>query len=126
MRILRLNHLAFAFLFAVLVTLGCNKTQAPPEPLALEQLPTAIDQAFAKAKPDLKAQADKIVAAVKSQDYGTAYTDLQNLSVAEGLSKEQINTATRSVITVYNLLQEAQAKGDAKADTAIKNYMKTK
>jgi hypothetical protein len=34
--------------------LGCNKRVAPPTPLPIEQLPSALQKAFSKAKPDVK------------------------------------------------------------------------
>lgn len=117
----KLNFFA-ALLMAVAVVLGCSKNVPPPEPIPLDQLPAAMDKAFAPAKGEAKEIADQVVAALNAKDYAKAATGLQKLTVLSGLSKEQVSTAARGVLTVNQALQEAQSKGDQKAVQTLKSY----
>ena len=113
-----------AFLLQVLwlCAAGCSKNTAPPPPLPVDQLPAALEKAFAKAKPDPKELANQIVASLQAQDYARAYTQLQNLLGKPGLTKEQISVTTRGSLSVNTLLQAAQASGDTKAAATLKAY----
>lgn len=111
-----------ALLFAVIAVVGCSRNAPPPEPIALDQLPAAMEKAFASAKGEAKEVADQVVAAVNAKDFAKAAAGLQKLTVLNGLSKEQVNTAARSVLSVNQALQEAQSKGDQKAVQTLKSY----
>ena len=123
---MRLAHLMRGVLLLQLLwlgTAGCSKTaSSPPTPLALDQLPAALEKAFTKARSEAKALANQVVAFLQAQDYTKAYTGLQNLLGKPSLTKEQINVTTRGSLTVTALLQSAQANGDAKAADALKAY----
>ena len=112
----------FILLFALMLGLGCNKRVSPPTPLPIEQLPTVLQKAFSKAKPDVKDLANEVAAALQAPDYGKAFNGLQNLLCKPGLTKEQLNVTTRGSLTVNTLLQSAQASGDAKAAQTLKAY----
>lgn len=127
---MNLPHLPKAFLAVLLVplffALGCDRSSAPPTALPVAELPTAFTKAFAKAKPEVNGVADQIVAAVQAQDYSTAFNALNSLIGKGNMTKEQVDVTSRALLTVNNLLQEAQAKGDAKAAETIKIYRETK
>jgi hypothetical protein len=107
---------------ALMLGLGCKKQASPPTPLPIEQLPSALQNAFNKAKPEAKDLANQVLAALQTPDYGKAFNGLQNLLGKPGLTKEQVNVTTRGSLTVNTLLQSAQASGDAKAAQTLKAY----
>ena len=107
---------AWVFLLLILVVgAGCNRSTKPPAPLPLEQMPAALEKAFSKAAPDTKDLAGAVGASVQSQDYPKAYLGLQDLLGKPSLSREQSDVIARSMLTVHEALQAAQAKGDAGA-----------
>jgi hypothetical protein len=126
MTLLRLKTIAFALLLPLLFGLGCDRSSAPPAPLSAAEMPAAITKAFSKAKPEITAASDQIVAAVQSQDYSTAFNALNAIMAQGSLTKEQAAVANRALFTVNNLLQEAQAKGDTKAAETRRVYNATK
>lgn len=98
---------------------GCRESSGPPAPLTVEQLPAEFDQAFARAAAEPKALAGQVVSAVRSQDYGQAFLELQRLTGQSGLSKAQTQLAARGLLTLNGLLQSAQAKGDEQAKAVL-------
>lgn len=119
---LSLKSITVALLFVLTLGVGCNRTSPPPTPLALEELPAALDKAFGTAKPDLKDLANQVVAAVQAGDYSKAFLTIQTLASRPGLTKEQLSVTSRATLTVNGLLESAQAKGDAKAAQTLKTY----
>lgn len=120
-----LYRTGLTLLIISLLAAGCSKS-SPPTPLALEELPAAFEKAFSKGKPELKVLANEIVASVKAKDYPKAFAELQYLARVTDLTKEQATTMGRATITISELLQAAEAKGDEKATVTIENYRKTK
>jgi len=123
---LRLKTIALALLLPLLFGAGCDRSSAPPTPLSAAELPAAFTKAFGKAKPEVKEVADRIAAAVQAQDYSNAFNDLNSLIGKPNLTKEQVSVMSRGLQTVNTLLQEAQAKGDAKAAETIRVYNRNK
>jgi hypothetical protein len=117
---------ALALLLPWMFGLGCSRNVAPPEPLPVEQLPAAFQQAFDKAQPQAKELADQVVAAVQAKDYAKALSGVQLLVSLPGLTKEQSQVTSRSLLTVNGLLQSAQAQGDPAAAQTLKVYRGTK
>ena len=126
MRPLHINRVGLALLGVLLVAAGCNQSATPPAPLPVEQIPSALQKAFSKAKPEVKDFANLIVSSVQAQDYSKAYLELQKLSSAPGLRQEQSSIAIRCTVTLGALLQSAEAKGDEKAAETLKVYRSTK
>ena len=123
---LRTKITGLLLILPLLFGAGCDRTVPPPAPLALEELPTAFQTAFSKAKPELKELASQFVASVQAKEYPKAFAELQNLTSQPALSKEQVSVTTGALLTVNSLLQEAQSQGDAKATETIKTYRETK
>lgn len=110
----------------VAVAAGCKKNTAP-EPVALEQAPVVLEQAFKDAKPELKAQADQAVATLKNeQDAAKALSQLRTLIARTELTPEQRAAATCSLLAVQQHLQTAAAKGDPRATEALQKYGSTR
>ena len=126
MRFLRTIRLLCALLFIVAVSVGCSRSSAPLTPLAAEQIPTALQEAFAKAKPETRELVNQATAALQAQDYSKVFFALQTLSGQSGLNKKQQTAANRALLTANNLLQAAQAKGDAQAAETLNSYRANK
>ena len=122
MRRYHINAVVFALLLVLLAAMGCNKSSAPPAPLAMEQLPLVFEKAFRKAKPQVKELAAQVVSSVQTNGYAQAYSDLQKLSTAPELTKEQSSVVGRGMLTINGLLQSAAAKGDENAAQTVKAY----
>jgi hypothetical protein len=123
---LSLKKVTLALLLVVTLGMGCNRSSPPPTPLGLEELPTALGKAFSKAKPDAKDLANQVVALVQVQDYSKAFLTMQSLASQPGLTKEQLSITSRATLTVNNLLQAAQSKGDPQAAQTLKTYRRDK
>jgi hypothetical protein len=105
---------------------GCNKTAGPPPPLAADQIPAELQKAYAKAKPEFKDLVQKISSAMQAKDYPAANAGIQVLFNAPEGTKQQRLATTRSLLTINQLLQEAQAKGDQNAAAAIQSNKRFK
>jgi hypothetical protein len=110
----------------LLGVLGCNRTAAPPAPLASDQLVPELQKGFANAKQPTKELVGEIVAAVQTNDFAAAFQKVQLLSAAPDVNKKQRVLAARAMLTINSLLQAAQAKGDPGAAAAIKAYQRNK
>jgi hypothetical protein len=93
---------------------GCG-SGGPPAPLALEQIPAAINKAFATAKPEHKELADRAVSALQGKETGKALLVIQGLCGVPELTKEQRAVATRAVLALNEELRAAAARGDKDA-----------
>ncbi|HZR18144.1 MAG TPA: hypothetical protein VFE51_12700 [Verrucomicrobiae bacterium] len=113
-------------IFLLLCFCGCRKADAPPPPLTLEQLPSAIEKAFSRAKPEATEKVNELQAALREKDYAKAFMALQAVSAIPGLNREQANVAGAGLITLNNALQEAQSQGDQNAAQALQSYHATK
>src|SRR5215470_8218858 len=96
----------------LLLASGCRKANVPPPPLAAEQIPAELQKAFASSTPEFKDVAQKISTALAEKDYPTASAGIQVLFNAPGVTKPQRVIAARAMLTINQLLQEAQAAGD--------------
>jgi hypothetical protein len=110
-------------LLAALVSVaGCDRSRGPPPPLAIEQVPSVLQKAFTKAKPEAKDLVDQIVGALAAKDFSKAYLGFQALLAQSGLNKDQQSVASRGMLSVNGMLQEAQSKGDTHAADTLKAY----
>ena len=112
--------------FAVILFTGCRGADKPPTPLAADQVGPEMQKAFATATPEVKDSVTKLGAAIQSKDYPAASIEIQFLFNMPVATKEQRAMTARAMMTVNNLLQEAQAQGDQKAAAAISLQRKMK
>jgi hypothetical protein len=105
---------------------GCKREAGPPPPLAVDQIPIAFEKAFKSAPPDLKDLAAKVSIAVQTNDYPAAFAAVQALSATPGATAEQSRLAARAMMTINDLLQTAETKGDEIAAETLKIYKATK
>jgi hypothetical protein len=117
-----LTLLGFAFIGCA----GCSDHPAPPAPLAAEQIPAAMDSAFAKAAPESRQTADEIVAAWQKQDKERAIVQLQGLCAQPQLTPAQRVAATRTMMAMRQQLQAAAANGDAYAADLLQKMRASK
>ena len=118
--------LTIALVLSLAYCLGCDRSSAPPAPLAAEEMPAALQKAFSGSKPEAKELANQVVLAVQVQDYSKAFLTLQSLSAQSGLKRDQQSITARAMLTVNNLLQSAQTKGDAQATETLNSYRANK
>jgi hypothetical protein len=110
----------------LLLLAGCSKEPGPPPPLAVEQIPAELEKAFKQAKQDPKDLVTKLNSSLQSKDYPDAYDAVQALGNVPEATKEQRMLVSRAMLTIYGLLQAAQAQGDDKASAAIRYHQMTK
>jgi hypothetical protein len=110
----------------LILAIGCRKADGPPPPLTLEELPPALEKAFAKSKSDAGESLSSALAALREKDYSKALMSLQAVGALAGLNREQANVVAAGLVTVNNALQEAQSHGDQNAAQTLQTYRSTK
>jgi hypothetical protein len=127
MRAFYIKSAALVMLLVMALGLGCSRSVPPPSPLTEQELPGAIEKAFATGKqPEAMDLSSQVVSAFQAKDYTKAFWAIQTLASVPGLTKDQANVAARASLTINSLLQAAQAQGDAKATQTLKRYLETK
>jgi hypothetical protein len=119
-------RITFALFLLLIAGLGCKKDVPPPTVLPVDQFAATFNKAFAGAKAEAKDFAAQIVTAVQAQDYSKAFAQLQSLTSAPGLTKDQQSVLARALLTVNNLLAAAQSQGDQKAAQTIQTYQRNR
>ena len=114
-------------LFSVFLFLaGCAKDPGPPPPLAAEQIPAELDKAFKSASQATKDLVAKVSSGLQTKDYPAAYDAVQALGSVADTTREQRALTSRAMLTIYGLLQSAQAQGDDQAAAALRYHQMTK
>jgi len=141
-----MHRLAVFFLATLVLLSACQKAARAPEPLALDALPAAFQQAFQGAAAEARRSADAVVERLNAKDYTTASLQLNSLSAFPGLNEEQRSVVARAMVAVGEQLQsqaqvveqaaqEAVAKGEPppaptpaqqQAAEALRQYRATK
>jgi len=117
----------FIFLPILLLFLaGCSKEPGPPPALAVEQIPAELEKAFKQAKQETKDVVGELNSGLQNKDYADAYDAVQALGNIPDTTKEQRMLVSRAMLTIYGLLQTAQANGDDRAAAAIRYHQMTK
>lgn len=101
--------------------MGCGP-KGPPE-LTLEQVPEALKNAFATARPAMKTNADSVAKLVSEKQYAAASLQLGALGANTQLTDDQRNIVAGATIAVNAALQEMAASlepaaGEAPAEGA--------
>lgn len=103
---------------------GCSKTGSTA--LAVEKIPTAMNEAFKQSSSDTKAMASECVAACQSQNVTSAFTELQRLSQNKYLTPEQRAVTARAMAATFQKLRAASDNGDPAAQAALHLYISTR
>jgi len=101
-------------LLLALAVAGCEKNKAP-QPLAVDQIPVAMNQAFAKASTERKELVERAVSALQNKELSKALMVVEGLCAVPDLTLEQRETASRALLTLNQELQAAAQKGDKAA-----------
>lgn len=122
---------ANSILCMALALVGCSKDAAPPPPIAVEQAPAKLEEAFKENKgkqvdPEVKRLMDESVAALNSKDYAKALFTLQSLLARSDLTPPQRDLASRSMLAVNKALDEQASNGDKKAQEVLQFRRATK
>jgi len=118
-----LSKLFLLLLGTTILLNACKPQNAAPSPLSADEIPNAMQKAFAKSKPETKQLVDKMLMALQAKDYPGAYQIAQNISQDPGLSKEQLLINARAMLGINELLKNASAGGDESASAFI-NFQK--
>jgi hypothetical protein len=110
-------------LTGALLLAGCKPGSTAPAPLPLNQIPAAMHKAFSNSPSETKELVEKMLGAVQTTNYSAAYQTGQAINSTAGITKEQLRTTSRALLTIYSGLQEASAQGD-QAASAIISYQK--
>ena len=119
-------RITFLLLLLLSCGLGCKPKNSSPTALPVEQLPAALEKAFATAPAEAKELATQLIASIKAQDYSKAHPQMQALGATPHLTPEQLNITARGLLTLNDLLQAAEAQGDKTAAQALQNYRANK
>ena len=90
------------------------------------EAPKTVQSAFKGAKPEIQAEADRIVAAIQNHEAPKAFLQLQQLSSRTDLTAEQSVAAARVTASVRAQLQAAAARGDKGAADVLEAYHNSK
>ncbi len=107
--------LAWSVCILFLALLVSCRQGGPPAPLPLDQLPTALNQAFSKARPELKELAERAGASVQNHEPAKALLVVEGLCATPDLTPSQREVATRAMVALTQELNAAQARGDKEA-----------
>ena len=118
--------LALVFFPMLIAGPGCKPKATMPSPIPVDQLPTLLEKAFASAATEAKDLAGQVATSVKAQDYTKAHPQLQTLAAMPNLNKDQLDVTARGLLTLNQLLQNAQTQGDQKAAQTLQNYRANK
>ena len=97
------------------LAMGCSKEAQAPQPLSVDQVPTALNQAFQKASTERKELVERAVAAMQNKELSKALMVIEGLCAIPDLTPEQRETASRAMLTVNQELQAAAQRGDKSA-----------
>jgi hypothetical protein len=95
------------FLFLALLIVGCNRSTGP-KPLALEEIPAALREAFQPAKRFVRQSAESIAKLVEQNQIAGATIQLQSL-LSQQLNDEQSEIASAALHALNQLLNEQAA-----------------
>lgn len=92
----------------------------------MAQIPVELTKGFKDSGEDIRNLAARVVSAVQTNDYPTAYELVQSLCAAPGLNDKQHLLASRSMLALTGELRNAEAQGDQRAAAVLVGYLKSK
>ena len=122
----RITCCLIGLVLATALVPGCSEAKSPVTPIALEEIPAALNKAFASGKAETKDISGQTAAAVQTKDYAKAATLLENLRQRPDLSAQQGRTVAGAAMSVHSALAEAESKGDQQAAEVLKAQRMTK
>src|SRR5216684_9010770 len=106
-----------AILGATLAIVGCSKKSS------VNTAP--METSFKSAEPAAQSASDKVVAAIKAEDYSGALTQLQTLAKNAKLTSEQQQAIKDVIAQVEKVLADAVSKGGADATETAGDLQKS-
>lgn len=108
----------FVSLFALVLVSGCGEEKGtpPPEPLAVEEAPSTLEEAFANSTGELKTMADEAVRFLRVADYPRALVSLQKLSARTDLTSSQRGLTAKALMTADQKVSESAQSGNKEAE----------
>lgn len=123
-------HRIFLFpsLALALLLVGCGGEQPSqaPEALSVSEAPSTLEQAFAQAPEELRAEALEASRLMTDGDYSMALVVLQKLCARTELTGDQRTLATRSMLTAQQQVAAAAERGDEESKKLLKYRSMTK
>ena len=114
-------------LISAAILAGCSKSGfGASSALDPAKVPKEVSQAFAKSPEEAQQAASNCVAALQDQDTTAAFAQLQKLKAQNDLTPQQRAIVVKAMQTTFKQLQTAADHGDAKAETAIHQYVSTR
>ena len=98
----------------LLLTAGCGR-HAPPAALAEADIPAAMEKAFLKAKPEVRALAKRAVESFQGTNFPQAVVELESLCALKDIKPAQREIASQFLLTANQRIEAAQAAGDQNA-----------
>ena len=86
----------------------------------MDQIPTALNQAFDKSPAERKELVDRALSALQNKEIGKAAMVLEGLCAIPEISKKQREVATRALLTLNEELQAATQRGDKEAAEVLR------
>ena len=108
--------IGLVLLMGLLTLMGCSKESSPK--------PAAETKVFESASAGNKADWEKIMTAVKSNDYTTAVLTCKKLQTTGELTPEQAAAVNDTMTAVISQMNMAAQKGDANATKAVAEIRK--
>ncbi len=101
---------------------GCSREQESkaPEALGVSEAPASLEEAFAQAPADVKAEAFEASGLIKGGDYSMALVVLQKLCARPELTGDQRTLATRSMLTAQQEVNKAAERGDEESKKLLR------
>lgn len=101
----------FSTLFFAAILIGCARKGAPQ--LTLEEVPEALNKAFANARSAVKKSAESTATLVAEKQYAAASLQLMALAGNHDLTGEQRAVVAGATVSVNTALQEIVAAAEA-------------
>jgi len=115
-----------ALLSAFVTGCGGEPESGAPEALTVSEAPTTLEQAFAQAPAEVRAEALEASRLITEGDYSLALVVLQRLCARPELTGDQRNLATRSMLTAQQETAKAAERGDEESRKLLKYRSMTK
>jgi len=107
------NWCVGALLMVFVAVVGCGKS---------DNVDTSkMEQSFASSEPDVKSEADKVIAAIKAKDWAGAQAKLQDLAYNAKLTDAQKQAVMDTVEQVKKMVTEAVDKAKEGATKAVED-----